>query len=133
MQNHTDNDGSTNIIVKILQERLRKEEKLKKEYNDKLSKLLQLINLINENNQMEEGNNSYILDNKLLDQVLINGIEVIVRNGQEYALIPLKQNKQELHDEKRKKKKKKNKILCSYCNKMGHTRSKCEARLLNLK
>lgn len=77
-----------------------------------------------------------------LDRILRTGVEIIEGKGkQRYALIPVMNDctKDKITDKdpdipvtsKNTKKKKKNKIACSYCHEIGHTRAKCEKRLLN--
>ncbi|CAL9734364.1 hypothetical protein MOSE0_E04302 [Monosporozyma servazzii] len=115
----------------------------KTEYDMKLKKLNDLINMIlNLNNNDTNNNNSnqipHIMDETKLDELLRDEIEFIEREGQSYALIPVKMNDQTTNNDiidnatiKKNKKKKKNKILCSFCHEPGHTRAHCEQRLYN--
>ncbi|CAR29455.1 hypothetical protein ZYGR_0AD01370 [Zygosaccharomyces rouxii] len=90
-------------------------------YNEKLRRLEALINMI-----LQTDSNGSKMDTTKLDSILReDDIEIIEKNHQRYALIPVIP----LRSTTVSKNKKKNKIRCSYCNEMGHTRANCEKKL----
>lgn len=134
--------AAMDMLAKLIIQKQQDGTQLKIEYQHKLKELNNLINLLlNINTQISEKNPEmveYNVNETELDRILRNGINIEERNGQEYALIPVKRQgriEQVLTDSAavtaKKKKKKKNKISCSYCHEQGHTRAHCQKKLLN--
>lgn len=135
------------VLAKLIIQKRQDGTQLQVEYQHKLNQLNKLINLIlqlSNSKLCDEEKSSLQVDESRLDEILRTGIEIIEkkdeddhhRNGK-YALIPVMEqdvvtSEQPLM-EKKKKKKKKNKICCSFCNEVGHTRAKCEKRMLHPK
>ena len=134
------------IAKVILAERKQTEtisKDLENEYSNKLKNLNTLINLILKLNDTDDSKVSPIVDTTRLDVLLKDKIDIIEKDGQSYALIPIKNEVSsddnyndiitDTSEKKKKKKKKKNKILCSFCNQPGHTRAHCDKRLYNVR
>lgn len=97
------------------------EQKDSSSYNEKLRRLEELINMI-----LQIKSNGSKMDTTKLDSILRDkDIEIVEKNHQRYALIPVIPLRQATAG----KNKKKNKIRCSFCNETGHTRANCERRL----
>ncbi|CAL9728731.1 hypothetical protein MOUN0_E04478 [Monosporozyma unispora] len=107
------------------------------EYDTKLKNLNDLINMILRLNSDKNENNN-IVDTTKLDILLRNKVDIIEKDGQSYALIPIKKEDTPVtinninNIKKKSNKKKKNKILCSFCHEPGHTRAHCEKRLYSI-
>ncbi|GAV55747.1 hypothetical protein ZYGR_0AY01390 [Zygosaccharomyces rouxii] len=96
------------------------EQKDSSSYNEKLRRLEELINTI-----LQINSNGSKMDTAKLDSLLRDDdIEIIEKNHQQYALIPVIPPRSAAAS----KHKKRNKIRCSYCNETGHTRANCEKR-----
>lgn len=126
--------NAMDILANLLLQKRQSDTQAKIEYQNKLNELNKLINMILALNQ--KNNDSYEINETELDRLLRNGLEIIEKgeDKQKYALIPIiESNKDKNIPEslKKKKKKKKNKINCSYCNEIGHTRANCPKKLLN--
>lgn len=93
---------------------------LKEEYENKLKNVDELISMIT----------SVELDKEKFSKMISKQIEIIQKDGQEYALIPVQRTPKQAKFGKRKSKA--NNIKCSYCNETGHLRSKCEKKLLGV-
>lgn len=132
-------------LAKLFIEKRQDGTQLQLEYQHKLEKLNSFVTMMLGMNETETGI-GYELDSKQLEVLLRNDIEIIEKETraadpnnpnqlQKYALIPIAfppSNKNNINSNKRKKKKK-NKIACSFCNEPGHTRAKCEKKLLHSK
>ncbi|SCV04020.1 LAMI_0H12794g1_1 [Lachancea mirantina] len=100
--------------------------------------------------QRDEAGNTVEMDSVPLTSSPSPRLELLERNGQKFALVPVKRVSNGYSQASRSgatattspspgwpaapaksKKKKKNKIPCSYCHETGHTRAHCENRLLN--
>lgn len=150
-----DNDKLNNDIVKIsqamdaiakliIEKRKDKQQQdtNKDEYQVKLNNLTNLLNMIlrlnTEDHTINKDNN--IVDITRLDTLLKDKIDIIDKDGQEFALIPIVRGQNpdtfdgtdKPSPKKKNKKKKKNKILCSFCHQPGHTRAHCEKKLYNI-
>ncbi|EJS43957.1 YER137C [Saccharomyces arboricola H-6] len=106
---------------------------LQVEYKHKLEELEKVINLLL---GLNNGSGSSVTDTNALDSILRNGIEIVEKDNQEYALIPIKRkdadgstNTAGEITSKRSSKKKKNRIKCSFCHNPGHTRAHCIVKL----
>lgn len=135
-------------IAKLIIARRKQTETINKdietEYNNRLRHLNTLINLILKLNENDQSNINTIVDTTKLDALLKDKIDIIEKDGQSFALIPVKNEyttgnnvyDDTLVDEnklkKKTRKKKKNKIPCSFCNQPGHTRAHCDKRLYNI-
>lgn len=89
---------------------------IKEEYESKLKKLDELISMIT----------SVELDKGTFEELISKKIEIVEKDGQEYAMIPVRKRK------KAKSSHKRNNIECSYCHEKGHLRSKCQKKLLGI-
>lgn len=91
-------------------------------YHEKLRRLEELINMV-----LQTASGGSKMDTMKLDSILRDdGIEIVERNSQQFALIPVIPLRSQTAGKNNSKKK--NKIHCSYCNEMGHTRANCEKR-----
>ena len=128
-------------------------EQIKTEYERRLEEVNKVINILlslkrrsAQQQAGEEGTTNMMVDSDALDSILNNGIEIMEReDGKKFALIPVveeepvyppkagqRSNAQESirTSQTGGRRQKKNKIRCSYCNEIGHTRARCEKRLL---
>lgn len=127
------------VLAKLILEKQKDGTVLLIEYQRKMKQLDRLINMILNLSQRDQ-NQQLVVDTNYLDKVLRDGVEVIVRTDEQnqikkYALIPVIEQSGggNAPSTSKSKKKKKNKIPCSFCHEIGHTRAKCEKRLLHPK
>lgn len=108
------------------------------DYDTKLNNLTQLINMILNLNKQNDKTTPLLANQSKLDLLLQKGVDIIDKDGEKFALIPVEENQNDHTTtqlpppptiKKKNKNKKKNKILCSYCHEPGHTRAHCEKRL----
>lgn len=135
------------VLAKLIIEKRQDGTQLQVEYQHKLKQLNKVISLIlgvSNSKLSDQGRSSLQVDEPRLDEILRTGVEIIEKDdidgshpGGKYALIPVIEqdvvNSEQPLVEKKKKKKKKNKIPCSFCNEIGHTRAKCGKRILHPK
>lgn len=118
------------VLAKLVLEKRKDDGALQLEYKKKLDELDKLIGLIlGLSNGNAEG--EYAIDRSQIDRFLVGGVDIVERpdpqsqESRKYALVPIVENSNKV-----KKKRKKNKIACSFCHEIGHTRAKCETRLI---
>lgn len=135
MSNDYENDirrlsQAMDVLARLVLEKKNDNGTLQLEYKKKLDELDKVIGLllgISKNNT----NGDYTIDRNRIDRMLRDGIEIMEKkdpqsNGvKKYALIPIIDSPTQ-----RRKSRKKNKIACSFCHEIGHTRAKCENRLI---
>ncbi|CAR30367.1 uncharacterized protein KLTH0H08030g [Lachancea thermotolerans CBS 6340] len=123
------------ILAKRVQDHKRKPERLRQ-----LELLKQQFDalVLARQAQKEPAPRAPLLDAAQLDRELEQGLGFVERNGRNYVLLPLVGNPNPAPAAApgatpaapKHAKKKKNKIPCSYCHEAGHTRARCEKRLL---
>ncbi|QLG71086.1 hypothetical protein HG535_0B01240 [Zygotorulaspora mrakii] len=127
-------------LAKLIIEKRQDGTQLQLEYQHKLERLNQVIELIL-GMRHNESETRYELDANHLDRLLRGNIEIVEKTvetlstnsqaqAESYALIPIVKKSHASETSIHRKKKKKNKICCSFCNEPGHTRAKCEKKLL---
>ena len=137
--NKTENDivrlsQAMDVLAKLIISKQKDGSQLQVEYEHKLKELEKFINLLL---GLHESTVGSIMNTSVLDMVLRNGIEIMEKDDQKYALIPIKAKEEADKTTstiqgvtcKKSSKKKKNKIKCSFCHEAGHTRAHCGARL----
>lgn len=113
------------VLAKLVLEKRQEDGSLQLEYKKKLNELDKCIRMI-----VGITGNEYSIDRNYIDRVLGSGVEIIERQDsrtqelRKFALIPI------VESTTKPKKKKKNRIPCSFCHEVGHTRAKCEAKLM---
>ncbi|CCK69954.1 uncharacterized protein KNAG_0D02030 [Huiozyma naganishii CBS 8797] len=118
------------ILAKRVSERSPSQPPVKLDYESKLDHLSNLIDSLLSSSQLRDI--PLQVDREKLDSTFSGKVEIIEKQGQKYALIPVKDGLTTQKGEtknKKKKKKKKNNIQCSYCHETGHTRANCQLRL----
>ena len=140
------------VLADLFRKQRQDGEQIKIEYERRLEEVNKVINILlslkrsTQQQAGEEGTNNMMVDSDALDSILNNGIEIMEReDGKKFALIPVVEEKpvypptagqgsnaqQNRHTSQTGgRRQKKNKIRCSYCNEIGHTRAHCERRLL---
>ncbi|CAI4038608.1 hypothetical protein SMKI_05G2190 [Saccharomyces mikatae IFO 1815] len=120
-------------LAKLIISKRKDGSQLQVEYNRKLKELENFINLLL---GLNENTGSNVMNTSVLDVILRNGIDILEKDDQKYALIPIIPktevdaiNNAQVATSKRSGKKKKNKIKCSFCHQVGHTRARCDVRL----
>ncbi|AMD21901.1 HFR046Cp [Eremothecium sinecaudum] len=113
---------SMEVLMRVLTDRQQHAQKIKEEYQRKLAELTELMNALFDDRLQGKAK----LDTETLNEKLKTDIDIIERDGKRYALIPITSTKQQRKSHKTVK------IACSYCKELGHTRAKCEKRLLNV-
>lgn len=144
MQNITKVSQSMDVLARAILEKQRHDQQLKVEYERKLNELTQLIDIVLKLQKPTDGT-GHSVDTALLDKILEQGLEIVEKNNSKYVLIPIAEDEKKDVDtdgivdtetsntKPKRNRKKKNKIPCSYCHEIGHTRAKCEKRLLSPK
>lgn len=89
--------------------------------DEKMRRLDELINMVLQINDCHAKVDTAKLGHSLLRQ----GVEVVEKNHQKYALIPVMPLQQQHAPATRRQ----SKLQCSYCRQVGHTRAHCEKRL----
>ncbi|CCE64225.1 hypothetical protein TPHA_0H00140 [Tetrapisispora phaffii CBS 4417] len=125
-------------IAKLIAQNKKQSSVANSEYEKKMKELDKLINLLLGLSK-STSSKGYSLNTSKLDEILKEGFEVVTKgNDEKYIMLPIQEEPQgpledikkgEVHI-KKSKNKKKNKIRCSYCNETGHTRAKCEMKLM---
>ena len=124
-------------IARLIIQNKQSDTQLQSQYESRLKEVNKLINMILRlSAPLYPSDDGLQLDQTKLDGLLNNGIEIIERdNNEKFMLLPVTNivvgDASVGKEAKKKPKKKKNKIPCSYCNEIGHTRSKCPKKLLN--
>ncbi|QHS72924.1 uncharacterized protein SPAR_E02130 [Saccharomyces paradoxus] len=136
--NKTENDivrlsQAMDALAKLIISKQKDGSQLQVEYEHKLKELEKFINLLL---GLHESTGGSVMNTSVLDKVLRNGIEILEKDDQKYALIPVKARTEgdtthiiQGATSKKSSKKKKNKIKCSFCQQVGHTRARCGVRL----
>lgn len=144
MQNITKVSQSMDVLARAILEKQRHDQQLKVEYERKLNELTQLIDIVLKLQKPTDGA-GHSVDTALLDKILEQGLEIVEKDNAKYVLIPIAEDEKKDVDtdgtvdtetsstKPKRNRKKKNKISCSYCHEIGHTRAKCEKRLLSPK
>ncbi|EDO19458.1 hypothetical protein Kpol_1002p107 [Vanderwaltozyma polyspora DSM 70294] len=138
------NTGDDLIKLSLAMDQIAKlilEKKQSIDNNDEISHK-NLETFINLSNELFKGN-KVILDKGKIEKILIkdkNKFDIIENDKHEkFILLPVIDDNVEIVDKDinddsklttKKKKKKKNKIACSFCNEIGHTRANCQKRLM---
>ena len=130
--NKTENDivrlsQAMDALAKLIISKQKDGSQLQVEYEHKLKELEKFINLLL---GLHESTGGSVMNTSVLDKVLRNGIEILEKDDQKYALIPVKARTEgdtthiiQGATSKKSSKKKKNKIKCSFCQQVGHTRA----------
>ncbi|CDO95750.1 unnamed protein product [Kluyveromyces dobzhanskii CBS 2104] len=113
-------DQLAKLIISQSDKKQSNHSSLKQEYETKLNNLDELITMIT----------SAELDKDKFSKLISKQIEIVEKDGQEYALIPVHRGLKRPNSSKSKPKP--NRIKCSYCKETGHLRSKCEKKLMGI-
>ncbi|AAS53552.1 AFR181Wp [Eremothecium gossypii ATCC 10895] len=125
MQNTADRPD-LGVLTRLLADR----NASKEQYERKLAQLTTLLDsLLTMQQRVGDAGGAMALDGNALEQMLAEPLEVIEKDGQQYALVPLC-GAGAGAAEPPKQRRKRTQLTCSYCHEVGHTRARCERRLL---
>ncbi|QLL32713.1 hypothetical protein HG536_0D02350 [Torulaspora globosa] len=122
------------VLAKLVLEQRKEGGSLQLEYQRKIDALDKLINMILRLPKKDGELGDWEVDKMHLAGMLRDGIEIIERPdkkracNRKYALVPVIERSSTVG--KPLAKKKKNKIACSFCSEIGHTRAKCPKRIV---
>ncbi|AGO13324.1 AaceriAFR181Wp [[Ashbya] aceris (nom. inval.)] len=103
----------------------------KEQYERKLAQLKTVLDSLLAMQREAGGNtaDTMAVDSSAMGQMLAEPLEVIEKDGRQYALVPLCAVEPGAAPPA-KPRRKKTQLVCSYCHEAGHTRARCERRLL---
>ncbi|QLQ79588.1 hypothetical protein HG537_0C02350 [Torulaspora globosa] len=122
------------VLAKLVLEQRQEGGSLQLEYQRKIDALDRFINMILRLPKKDGEIGDWELDKMHFAGMLRDGIEIIERPdkklacNRKYALVPVVERSNAAG--KSTGKKKKNKIACSFCSEIGHTRAKCPKRIV---
>lgn len=121
------------VLAKLVLEQRKEGGSLQLEYQRKIDGLDRFINMILQLRREDGEFGEWEVDKMHFARMLRDGIEIIERPdkkrtcNRKYALVPVVERSNAVG---KPGKKKKNKIACSFCSEIGHTRAKCPKRMV---
>lgn len=123
------------VLAKLVLEQRKDGGSLQLEYQRKIDALDKLISTILRTSKENGPEGDWQVDKVQLAASLRDGVEIMERPDEllgcsrKYVLVPVSDPAKAMSKSNRKKK---NRIACSFCNEVGHTRAKCAKRLVHV-